>query len=104
MSRPLARAPAASAVAHVRGDLAVVGTSALVLVLLAVFVVWPVLKVLALSLAGTDGLTLAHYAEFFSSGRLLRILLNSLAVSAVSTVILAWPITASCSAAQTDSS
>jgi iron(III) transport system permease protein len=87
MSRPLARAPVASAAVFVRGEVAVVATAALVLALLAVFVVWPVLKVLALSLAGGDGLTLAHYAEFFGSWRLLRILLNSLAVSAVSTVI-----------------
>jgi iron(III) transport system permease protein len=87
MSRPLARAPAASAAVLVRGEIAVVATAALVTVLLAIFVVWPVLKVLGLSLAGGDGLTLAHYAEFFSSWRLLRILLNSLAVSAVSTVI-----------------
>jgi iron(III) transport system permease protein len=87
MSRPLARAHAASAAVLVRGEIAVVATAALVTVLLAIFVVWPVLKVLGLSLAGGDGLTLAHYAEFFSSWRLLRILLNSLAVSAVSTVI-----------------
>jgi iron(III) transport system permease protein len=87
MSRSLARASVASPVALVRGDLAVGAATALVLLLLAVFVVWPVVKVLALSLKGAGGVTLVHYAEFFGSGRLLRILLNSLAVSAVSTVI-----------------
>jgi iron(III) transport system permease protein len=46
-----------------------------------------VLRVLATSLEGPGGLTLANYAEFFSSWRLLRILVNSLVVSATSTVI-----------------
>ncbi|MEK7387520.1 MAG: iron ABC transporter permease, partial [candidate division NC10 bacterium] len=45
------------------------------------------LRVLATSLEGPAGLTLAHYAEFFSSWRLFRILVQSLAVSAVSTVL-----------------
>src|SRR5437867_12024975 len=40
-----------------------------------------------MSLTSPAGLTLAHYAEFFGSWRLFRILLNSLLVSAVSTVI-----------------
>jgi iron(III) transport system permease protein len=58
-----------------------------VVLLLAIFVLWPVAKVLLISLSGPGGLTLAHYAEFFGSWRLLRILLQSLLVSAVSTVI-----------------
>ena len=62
-------------------------TAAAILLLLLAFVVWPILRVLATSLSGPAGLTLANYAEFFSSWRLLRILVNSLAVSAVSTVI-----------------
>src|SRR2546422_6930515 len=49
-----------------------------ILLLLLAFVVWPVLRVLATSLAGPEGLTLAHYAEFFSSWRLVRILVQSL--------------------------
>ena len=62
-------------------------TAAAILLLLLAFVVWPILRVLATSLAGPAGLTLANYAEFFSSWRLLRILVNSLVVSTVSTVI-----------------
>jgi iron(III) transport system permease protein len=62
-------------------------TAAAILLLLLAFVVWPILRVLATSLSGPGGLTLANYAEFFSSWRLLRILVNSLVVSAVSTVI-----------------
>jgi iron(III) transport system permease protein len=65
----------------------VTATAAAVLLLLLTFVVWPVLRVLATSLEGPAGLTLAHYAEFFSSWRLFRILVQSLAVSAVSTVL-----------------
>jgi len=61
--------------------------AAALLLLLVVFVVWPVLRVLVASLTGPTGLTLAHYAEFFSSWRLVRILVQSLVVSAVSTVI-----------------
>ena len=68
-------------------DPAVAAISTAVLLLLLVFVVWPVLRVLATSLEGPDGVTLANYAEFFSSWRLLRILVNSLVVSAASTVI-----------------
>src|SRR5881398_1156632 len=64
----------------------VVAATVAALLLLA-FVLWPVLRVLATSLAGPAGLTLANYAEFFSSWRLLRILVNSLVVSTVSTVI-----------------
>src|SRR5206468_3881993 len=60
--------------------------AAALLLLLVVFVVWPVLRVLVASLTGPTGLTLAHYAEFFSSWRLVRILVQSLVVSAVSTV------------------
>jgi len=51
------------------------------------FVVWPVVRILALSLAGPGGIGLAHYRDFFSTWRLFKILLNSLAVSAVSTAI-----------------
>jgi iron(III) transport system permease protein len=62
-----------------------VGAAALLL--LVVFVAWPVVRVLARSLLDPAGLTLAHYREFFSTWRLFRILLNSLAVAAVSTVL-----------------
>ena len=58
-----------------------------VLLVLLTFVLWPVVKVLGLSLTGPAGLTLANYAAFFSTWRLFRILVNSLLVSAVSTVV-----------------
>jgi len=58
-----------------------------VLLVLLTFVLWPVVKVLGLSLTGAGGLTLANYAAFFSTWRLFRILVNSLLVSAVSTAL-----------------
>src|SRR5262249_22438292 len=70
-----------------RADVTVAAAAAIVALLLAVFVVWPVVRVLGTSLTSPTGLTLAHYAEFFGSPRLSRILVNSLVVSAVSTVI-----------------
>ena len=70
-----------------RAELAVAATAALVVLVLVTFVVWPTAKVLLISLSGAGGLTFEHYAEFLGSWRLLRILLQSLLVSAVSTVI-----------------
>jgi len=61
--------------------------AAVVLLPLLTFVVWPVLRVVLTSVEGPAGLTLAHYAEFFGSWPLFRILVQSLAVSAVSTVL-----------------
>jgi iron(III) transport system permease protein len=86
----VASPPASLAVSAGRirqSELALAATAAAVVLLLAIFVLWPVAKVLLISLSGPGGLTLAHYAEFFGSWRLLRILLQSLLVSAVSTVI-----------------
>ena len=84
MARSLAaRAPTRLA----SGDAAVAATAAAILVLLLTFVAWPVVRVLALSLAGADGVTLAHYESFFGTWRLLRILVNSLVVSLTSTLI-----------------
>ncbi len=75
-------------IARVRqGDLVTLVVAGVVFLLLLTFVVWPVVRVLALSLVGPQGLTLAHYREFFSTWRLFRILVNSLVVSAVSTTI-----------------
>ncbi|HEV8641594.1 MAG TPA: ABC transporter permease subunit [Methylomirabilota bacterium] len=87
MSLPLTRAPAALRTRWVQGELLVTAVAAAVLLLLGTFVVWPVVKVLWMSVVGPAGLTLGHYREFFSTWRLLRILLNSLAVAAVSTVL-----------------
>ena len=84
MARSLAaRAPARLA----SGDAVVAATAAAILLLLLTFVAWPVLRVLALSLSGSDGVTVAHYQSFFGTWRLLRILLNSLLVSLTSTAI-----------------
>ncbi|MGH7324134.1 MAG: ABC transporter permease [Candidatus Rokuibacteriota bacterium] len=86
MSRSVTRAVAGPA-RLVQGEAVVAGVGALVLLLLLVFVVWPVLRVLWMSVTGPAGLTLAHFSEFFSTWRLFRILLNSLAVAAVSTAL-----------------
>ena len=83
----VARAPASPLPRLARADLTVTVTAVSVLALLLVFVVWPVVRVLGLSLVGPRGLSLEQYAAFFSTWRLFRILLNSLLVSAVSTVV-----------------
>src|SRR5687768_14966585 len=83
----VARAPASPLPRLARADLTVTLTAVSVLALLLVFVVWPVVRVLALSLVGPRGLSLEQYAAFFSTWRLFRILLNSLLVSAVSTLV-----------------
>lgn len=98
-AEPLSRAPLALG-RLATGDALVAAAGALVLLLLAAFVLWPVGRVLALSLAGPAGVTLAHYVEFFGSWRLARILVQSLAVSLVSTgltvlvaLVLAYAVT-----------
>ena len=83
----VARAPARPLARLARGELAVGATAGVVLLLLVTFVVWPVVRVLSLSLVTSAGVGLAHYAAFFSTWRLFRILVNSLLVSAVSTVL-----------------
>jgi iron(III) transport system permease protein len=95
MARPLG-APARL----VHADVAVAASGGVVLVLLATFVLWPVARVLWLSVEGPAGLTPANYQAFFSSWRLARILVNSLVVSAVSTaftvviaLVLAYAVT-----------
>jgi iron(III) transport system permease protein len=70
-----------------QGELAVTATALAAVGLLLVFVVWPVVKVLALSVSGPGGLTLANFAAFFSTWRLFRIFVNSLVVSLVSTAL-----------------
>jgi iron(III) transport system permease protein len=83
----LARAPARPLARLARAELVVGTTAGIVLLLLLTFVVWPVLRVLSLSVVTATGVGIAHYAAFFSTWRLFRILLNSLLVSAVSTVL-----------------
>lgn len=87
MSRALARALRAPAAWLAPGEAATAGVAAGVLLLLLVFVVWPVARVLWMSVESPAGPTLAHYRDFFGTWRLFRILLNSLAVSLVSTAI-----------------
>jgi iron(III) transport system permease protein len=81
------RAIPASVSRLAQGEVAVAATATVVLLLLLTFVVWPVVHVLLLSVASSAGPTLVHFREFFSTWRLLRILLNSLTVAAVSTVL-----------------
>jgi iron(III) transport system permease protein len=57
------------------------------LALLLIFVMWPVIRVVGMSLTGPAGLSVAAYAEFFSTWRLARILVQSVAVALVSTVV-----------------
>jgi iron(III) transport system permease protein len=97
---PVARAPAPPWSRPARADLAVVATAATVLALLLVFVVWPVVRVVAASVTTADGVGLGQYVAFFGTWRLLRVLLNSLVASAVSTtltmavaLVLAWAVT-----------
>ncbi len=96
----IARAPARPRVRLARAELAVGATAGVVFVLLLTFVVWPVVRVLSLSLVTQAGVGIANYAAFFSTWRLFRILVNSLIVSAVSTaltvlvaLILAYAVT-----------
>lgn len=96
----VARAPAPPWSRPARADLAVVATAATVLALLLVFVVWPVVRVVAASVTTADGVGLGQYVAFFGTWRLLRILINSLVASAVSTtltvavaLVLAWAVT-----------
>lgn len=83
----VARAPAPPWSRPARADLAVAAVAATVLALLLVFVVWPVVRVLAVSVTTADGVGLGHYVAFLGTWRLLRILINSLVVSAVSTML-----------------
>src|SRR5207247_290733 len=77
-TRSIAARPFGAARRH---DVTTVAVAGAVLLALLIFVVWPVVKVLGLSLTGPAGLTLANYAAFFSTWRLFRILVNSLLVS-----------------------
>src|SRR5262245_10340465 len=70
-----------------QGEAAVAVAAGVVALLLVTFIVWPVVKVLWMSVSAPAGLTLTNFREFFSTWRLLRILVNSLTVAAVSTVL-----------------
>jgi iron(III) transport system permease protein len=85
--RALARPIAPPTASWRHADLAVTATGLVLLVLLLIFVAWPIVRVAALSVSGPDGLTLSAYAEFFGTWRLARILLQSLLVALVSTII-----------------
>lgn len=100
----MSRAPASALplpIARLRqADAVVTVTAALALAALCVFVAWPVLRIAALSVTGPGGLTAGHYAEFFGTWRLARILVQSLAVATVSTgltvlvaLVLAYAVT-----------
>ena len=70
-----------------QGELAVTVTALAAIGLLLVFVLWPVVKVLALSVSGPAGFTVANFTAFFSTWRLFRIFVNSVVVSLVSTAL-----------------
>ncbi|HEV8472181.1 MAG TPA: iron ABC transporter permease [Methylomirabilota bacterium] len=48
------------------------------LALLAVFILWPLLRVLAVAVSGPDGFTLAHFRSFFARALFLEATLNTL--------------------------
>jgi iron(III) transport system permease protein len=48
------------------------------LALLAVFILWPLLRVLAVAVSGPDGVTLAHFRSFFARALFLEATLNTL--------------------------
>src|SRR5204862_5751990 len=48
------------------------------LALLAVFILWPLLSVLAVAVSGSDGVTLAHFQSFFARALFLEATLNTL--------------------------
>lgn len=78
---------ASSAVRFRQLDLALAAATVAVLLALATFVAWPVVRVLAASLTGPEGFTLARYGEFFGTWQRARILLQTLAVAASSTAL-----------------
>jgi iron(III) transport system permease protein len=87
MNRSTVRVAAVPRAGLGQGEAAVALVAGVVVLLLLTFVVWPVIKVLWMSVAGPAGVTLANYREFFGTWRLLRILVNSLTVAAASTVL-----------------
>lgn len=71
-----------------RQRVAVGFATGIILTLLALFVAWPLVRILQTSLtAGNGAFTLGHYREFFGTWLQFRLLLNTLALAVTSTAV-----------------
>jgi len=61
--------------------------AAVLFLLLAVFLLYPILAVLIKSIKGPEGLTLSYYAKFFAKGYYFQSLLNTLMLGFINTVV-----------------
>ena len=61
--------------------------AAILFLLLAVFLLYPILAVLIKSIKGPEGLTLSYYAKFFAKGYYFQSLLNTLMLGFINTVV-----------------
>jgi len=61
--------------------------AALLFLLLAIFLLYPILAVLIKSIKGPQGLTLSFYAKFFAKGYYFRSLINTLLLGVINTII-----------------
>ena len=61
--------------------------AAILFVLLAVFLLYPIFAVLIKSIKGPQGLTLSYYAKFFAKGYYFRSLINTLELGVINTIV-----------------
>lgn len=61
--------------------------AAILFLLLAIFLLYPILAVLIKSIKGPEGLTLSYYAKFFTKGYYFQSLLNTLMLGFINTVV-----------------
>jgi iron(III) transport system permease protein len=61
--------------------------AAILFLLLAVFLLYPILAVLIKSIKGPEGLTLSYYVKFFAKGYYFQSLLNTLMLGFINTVV-----------------
>jgi ABC-type Fe3+ transport system permease subunit len=62
-------------------------TGALLFLLLAIFILWPLVSVLVKSIYGPGGLTLEYYKEFITKSYYYRSLYNSLLLGMMTTAV-----------------
>jgi len=61
--------------------------AAILFLLLAIFLLYPILAVLIKSIKGPQGLTLSYYAKFFAKGYYFRSLINTLELGFINTIV-----------------
>lgn len=61
--------------------------AAILFLLLAIFLLYPILAVLIKSIKGPEGLTLSYYAKFFAKGYYFQSLINTLMLGFINTVV-----------------